>query len=61
LYEDIRDHERAWFAIFADDDNFVYAERCVGILGTLATILRQQGELLQAQEVLTLDKRVIDV
>ena len=59
LYDDIRTHHVAWFGLFEGDNNHVYAERCVGILGTLATIYRQRGEVSEAAEVLALDERVL--
>lgn len=37
-----------------------YSERCVGILGTLATILRQRGEVDECLEILELDAKVLE-
>jgi hypothetical protein len=62
LHDDILKHETYWFkSIFPLQglDN-KYTERTVGILGTLATMLRQRGEVKKAQKILTLDRRVLE-
>eukprot|EP00123_Amoebidium_parasiticum_P021715 comp72392_c0_seq1/m.48170 comp72392_c0_seq1/g.48170 ORF comp72392_c0_seq1/g.48170 comp72392_c0_seq1/m.48170 type:complete len:330 (-) comp72392_c0_seq1:613-1602(-) len=58
LYEDMRKHEKVWFQIFSHDGNYMIIERCVGMLGTLATLHRQRGNLDFASEILELDGRV---
>lgn len=60
LYEDIVAHDEAWFGLFRQDQNYVHAERCVGILGTLATVYRQQGNLEMTEKVLRVDGRVLE-
>lgn len=55
----IRNSEE-WFAIFDHELNHRYAERCIVILGSLATIHRQRGDLIKCAEVLELDKKVLD-
>lgn len=60
LYDDIMANDGQWFGLFASDDNNVYAERCIGILGTLATILRRRGDVNKAEAVLALDERVLE-
>ena len=35
----------AWLSIFSANENYVFAERCIGVLGTLATLHRQRGNL----------------
>lgn len=53
LYEDILACKDVWFeGLFSQDGNCVYAERCIGILGSLATIHRQRGDLTKTEEVL---------
>ena len=52
LYDDLISHEDAWFAIFSMDENHIHAERCIGILGTLATSHRQAGERDRAEEIM---------
>jgi hypothetical protein len=60
LYQDIRDHKDIWFnEIFPIADK--YSERCVGILGTLATIRRQRGQVQDCLEILALDEKVLGV
>lgn len=59
LYDDMMANDGQWFGIFASDDNSTYAERCVGILGVLATILRRRGDVDKAEAVLALDERVL--
>jgi hypothetical protein len=60
LYHDFLLHSGQWFGLFASDKNCVYAERCIGILGTLATIHRQRGAVSKAEEILELDEQVLD-
>lgn len=48
-----------WFAIFARDENHVYPERTSGILGTLAMVHRQRGEVAPAWEIMELYERVL--
>jgi hypothetical protein len=45
-------NRKLWFDLFTMDDNYVLAECSVGMLGTLATIYRQRGELKKAACVL---------
>ena len=50
------------FGLFQSDKNHVYCERCVGILGTLATIHRQRGGVpgvRKCTRILELDERVL--
>ena len=61
LYEDIRQHEAFWFErVFCEQVGPVPAEWTVGILGTLATIRRDRGDVAKCLEVLELDERVLN-
>lgn len=61
LYEDMLAHEDFWLKdFFCNDDNVEKLSNCVGILGTLATMLRQEGDYAQCEAVLKLDRRVLD-
>jgi hypothetical protein len=62
LHDDILKHETYWFnTIFPMQglDN-KYTERTIGILGTLATMLRQRGDVHKAHKILKLDRRVLE-
>jgi hypothetical protein len=62
LHNDIIKHEDYWFNhIFKlTGIDSKYTERTVGILGTLATILRQRGEVKKALKILKLDRKVLE-
>ena len=60
LFEDMKANDHDWFLFFEDDNNHVWPERCVGMLGTLATIHRNRGNLEKVHEILALDERVLD-
>jgi hypothetical protein len=54
------EHPDIWFdKIFHLKGDPKYAERTVGILGTLATILRQRGCVDECLKILELDTRVL--
>ena len=62
FYRDILLHKDVWFnSIYARDVpmSYVFCEWTVGILGTLATIRRQRGEVAQCLEILQLDEEVL--
>lgn len=58
LYLDIINHEDFWFSTIFSASS-VFCEWTVGILGTLATIRRQRGDVQKCLEVLEIDKRVL--
>jgi len=63
LYNDIRSHQDLWFRrIYANGVpmSYVFCEWTVGILGTLATIRRQRGDVAKCLEVLELDEQVLE-
>lgn len=52
LYQDILQHQDVWFGgIFMDEESIHHAEQCCGILGTLATIRRQRGDVACCLEI----------
>jgi hypothetical protein len=61
LHDDILKHDDYWFNnIFKlTGIDSKYAERTVGILGTLATLLRQRGEVKKCRKILKLDAKVL--
>lgn len=60
LYEDIRDNPSIWFdQVFPRDA--MYAEWTLKIVGTLATIRRQRGQVQDCLDILKLDVRVLKV
>jgi hypothetical protein len=52
-------HRELWRGLFALDENYVLAERCCGMLGTLATGIRQRGDLLKTLPVLDMEKEIL--
>jgi len=60
LFENMKSDEHDWFVFFEDDTNYVWPERCVGMLGTLATIHRNRGNLEKVHEILSLDEKVLN-
>ena len=60
LYQDLLSFEEQWFAILDDEDNHRLAEQIVVILGTLATVYRQKGDVTKAVDVLKMDGKVLD-
>lgn len=63
LYLDILGHQGLWFRrIYAEGVpmSYVFCEWTVGILGTLATIRRQRGDVSKCLEVLQLDEKVLE-
>ena len=60
LYQDIHKHPNYWFdGVFAK--NRRYAEWTVGILGTLATMRRQRGQVQDCLDILQVDAQVLQV
>ena len=60
FYETMVAEEDAYFRLFENPAIEVWAERCSGLLGTYATILRQRGEYARCQAVMRLYTRVIE-
>jgi hypothetical protein len=62
LFKDMKEHESFWLdGIFSSDGNYVLAERSCGILGSLATIQRSRGDLLNAQQTVEVYTTVLKV
>jgi hypothetical protein len=59
LFADMIKNRRLWFSLFEMDENNILAECSVGMLGMLATIYRQRGELKKAASVMELDECVL--
>lgn len=57
--EDIEDNTVEWMAFFDHKDNSDHAEHTCGILGTLATIYRQRGDLQDCERVLGIEHEVL--
>ena len=51
FYDSLLHHEEEYFAVFQHPPSAVLAERSTGVLGTYATLLRQRGEYLKAEQV----------
>ena len=58
FYDDIVEDESIWMSFFEHPDNDEHAEHTCGILGTLATIYRQRGDLQNCEDVLDMWKKV---
>jgi hypothetical protein len=59
FFADMIKNRKLWFRLFEIDENHILAECSVGMLGTLATIYRQRGELKKATDVMELDECVL--
>ena len=60
LYLNMLEHRHDWFVFFEDDMNYVWPERIVGILGTLATIHRNRHDNDLCEKILDLDECVLN-
>ena len=60
FYDTMVAEEDAYFRLFENPAIEVWPERCSGLLGTYATILRQRGEYERCQAVVRLYTRVIE-
>jgi len=60
FFETMEIHENLFFQVFAAPITHVIAERCTGMLGNYATILRQRAEYLRAETVFQLYTKTID-
>ena len=60
LFELINKHESLFFKVLASPNTHVMSERCTGMLGTYATILRQRAEYLRAEAVFRVYTRMIN-
>ena len=60
LYETMLEEEDAFFRLFENPAIEVWPERCSGMIGTYATILRQRGEYARCTAVMRLYTRVIE-
>ena len=59
LFVHMKHHEDFYFRLFASEHTAPWMERCVGMLGNYATLLRQRGEFHATFEVLKIDARVL--
>jgi hypothetical protein len=60
LFVHLKHHENFYFReFFASDYTNPWMDRCVGMLGTYATLLRQRGEFHACFEVLKVDSRIL--
>jgi hypothetical protein len=59
----MKEHEYFWSdgVLSSDGNYYVLAERSCGILGTLATIERSRGDLLNAQQTVEVHTKVLKV
>ena len=60
FYESLVCNQEDWDAVLSAPCARVLAERCTGIMGTYATVLRQRGEYLRAEAVFAHYTRIID-
>mmetsp|Transcript_46068 Transcript_46068/g.94233 ORF Transcript_46068/g.94233 Transcript_46068/m.94233 type:complete len:315 (+) Transcript_46068:121-1065(+) len=60
-YQDMETNKDAWMSFFDNVGNNVQAERTCGVLGTLATMYRQRGELVEAEAVLEMEGAVLEL
>lgn len=59
FFEDMIKNRKLWFGLFEMDENHILAECTVAMLGTLATLYRQRGDLKKATSVMELDECVL--
>ena len=60
LFVHMKEHEAFYFGrFFASDHTEPWLDKCVGMLGTFATILRQRGDYHACFDVLQIDWRVL--
>lgn len=59
FYDTFLEYEPLFHRFWENPHTEVWAERCVGMLGTYSTSLRQCGECVKAAEVLAADFRVL--
>ena len=60
LFNAMVEHESLFMLSFENVKGYVLPERCTGMLGTLTTILRQRGDLIQAEVVMEMYTKTID-
>lgn len=60
-YLELQKNTAEWMTFFDHPGNSQHAEHTCGILGTLATIYRHRGDLIQCEQVLDLEEKVMDV
>ena len=58
-FDDLVANREAWLLFFDHPQNYEHAEHTCGILGTLATVLRQRGTQDVCQEVLEMEHEVL--
>ena len=58
-YDDMESNKTQWLEFFDHPDNYHHAEHTCGILGTLATIYRQRGDLAWCAAVLDMEEEVL--
>lgn len=59
-YEDLEANKDQWLSFFDHPGNCEHMEHTCGILGTLATIYRQRGNLADCTAVLDMEQEVLD-
>ena len=60
LYEDMISHPELWEELFSHREHMVIAERCTGIIGTLATLHRQRGNLAHTLEIMEVYQKTLE-
>ena len=60
-YEELVQNESEWMEFFKHDSNHEHAEHTCGILGTLATLLRQRGTYEECGNVLDMEEKVLGI
>ena len=58
-YEDLMRDKDSWLQFLGEYDNNVFAERSCKVLGTLATILRQRGDVDECEVVLEMEGLIL--
>jgi hypothetical protein len=58
-YDDLQANSTEWMVFFAHEDHYEHAEHTCGILGTLATIYRQRGQVEDCEMVLDKELEVL--
>ena len=58
-FEDLEANHAEWMAFFDHEGNSEHAEHTCGILGTLATLYRRRGELVDCERVLDMEHEVL--